>query len=117
MNRNVKPPSGGRRLKSDPLLAALQLPANESRQERRGRLRAEQESKKHSKTINKMLRDTERQNRRQKLVKVLLLGQSESGKSAIMKQFQLLHHPQTFDAERISWRFVIYLNLLRSVRR
>ncbi|EKM61839.1 uncharacterized protein PHACADRAFT_248710, partial [Phanerochaete carnosa HHB-10118-sp] len=31
--------------------------------------------------------------------------------------FQLLHHPQTFDAERISWRFVIYLNLLRSVRR
>ena len=30
-------------------------------------------------TIDKMLRDTERRNRKQKLIKVLLLGQSESG--------------------------------------
>lgn len=32
-------------------------------------------------------------------------------------EFQLLHTPAAFNAERIAWRFVIYLNLLRSVRR
>ena len=32
-------------------------------------------------------------------------------------EFQLLHTPAAFHAERIAWRFVIYLNLVRSVRR
>ncbi|EKM61835.1 uncharacterized protein PHACADRAFT_248702 [Phanerochaete carnosa HHB-10118-sp] len=117
MNRNMQPPSGRRRSISDPLLAALQPPADESQQEREGRLHAEQEAKKRSDTIDRMLRDTERRNRKQKQIKVLLLGQSESGKSTTLKQFQLLHTPQAFHAERIAWRFVIYLNLLRSVRR
>jgi hypothetical protein len=32
-------------------------------------------------------------------------------------EFQLLHTPAAFQAERIAWRTVIYLNLVRSVRR
>jgi hypothetical protein len=32
-------------------------------------------------------------------------------------EFQLLHAPAAFHAERIAWRFVIYLNLVRSIRR
>ena len=32
-------------------------------------------------------------------------------------EFQLLHTPAAFQAERIAWRYVIYLNLIRSVRR
>lgn len=32
-------------------------------------------------------------------------------------EFQLLHAPSTFHQERIAWRAVIYLNLIRSVRR
>ena len=32
-------------------------------------------------------------------------------------EFQLLHTPAAFHAERIAWRFVIYLNLVRSIRR
>ena len=32
-------------------------------------------------------------------------------------EFQLLHTPAAFQAERIAWRIVIYLNLIRSVRR
>ena len=36
---------------------------------------------------------------------------------AYLLEFQLLHTPAEFHAERIAWRFVIYLNLLRSVRR
>ena len=35
----------------------------------------------------------------------------------ISTEFQLLHAPAEFSAERLAWRFVIYLNLLRSVRR
>ena len=32
-------------------------------------------------------------------------------------EFQLLHTPAAFHAERIAWRSVIYLNLVRSIRR
>ena len=32
-------------------------------------------------------------------------------------EFQLLHSPAAFHQERIAWRAVIYLNLVRSVRR
>ena len=32
-------------------------------------------------------------------------------------EFQLLHTPAAFHKERIAWRFVIYLNLVRSIRR
>lgn len=32
-------------------------------------------------------------------------------------EFQLLHTPAAFHAERIAWRAVIYLNLIRSIRR
>ncbi|KAH9949326.1 G-alpha-domain-containing protein [Amylocystis lapponica] len=64
-----------------------------------------------------MLRQGEKAKNRKRTVKVLLLGQSESGKSTTLKQFQLLHTPEAFQAERLAWRFVIYLNLVRSIRR
>ncbi|TCD68291.1 hypothetical protein EIP91_011150 [Steccherinum ochraceum] len=115
-NDHLSPP-GRRRSISDPLAAALQPPENESPEQRAQRLKDEEEAKKRSQKIDQMLQEGERQRRKRKVVKVLLLGQSESGKSTTLKQFQLLHAPQAFHAERIAWRFVIYLNLLRSVRR
>ncbi len=39
-----------------------------------------------SDNIDKMLRESERQKRKRKVVKVLLLGQSESGKSTTLKR-------------------------------
>ncbi|KAI0095144.1 guanine nucleotide binding protein, alpha subunit [Irpex rosettiformis] len=102
---------------SDPLAAILQPPPNETPAEREERHKQEQEAKKRSDNIDRMIRETDRRNRKRKTVKVLLLGQSESGKSTTLKQFQLLHAPAEFRAERLAWRFVIYLNLLRSVRR
>ncbi|THH31966.1 hypothetical protein EUX98_g2234 [Antrodiella citrinella] len=87
-----------RRSISDPLAAALLPPEDESPEQRAERLRAEEEAKKRSQRIDQMLQESERQRRKRKTVK-------------------LLHAPAAFHAERIAWRFVIYLNLLRSVRR
>ncbi|KAH6916749.1 guanine nucleotide binding protein, alpha subunit [Coprinopsis sp. MPI-PUGE-AT-0042] len=108
-----------RRTISDPLTMALIPPPNESPIEREQRLRAEQDARKVSDNIDSMLRQerVDKRRVRQQEINVLLLGQSESGKSTTLKQFQLLHAPATFHAERIAWRTVIYLNLVRSVRR
>ncbi|KAI0937282.1 hypothetical protein AcV5_005226 [Taiwanofungus camphoratus] len=110
-------PSTRRRSTSDPLAAALLPPPDESPEQRERRLRAEEEAKKRSDHIDRILREGEKERRRKKVIKILLLGQSESGKSTTLKQFQLLHTPAAFHAERIAWRFVIYLNLVRSIRR
>ncbi|KAF9225282.1 G-alpha-domain-containing protein [Gyrodon lividus] len=106
-----------RRSLSDPLLAALQPPPDETPGDRDRRLFAELEAKRVSDAIDEMLRQERKEKRMKQEVKILLLGQSESGKSTTLKQFQLMHAPAAFQADRIAWRAVIYLNLVRSVRR
>ncbi|KAF8589302.1 G-alpha-domain-containing protein [Ramaria rubella] len=106
---------------SDPFLAALQPPPDESPEAREARLATEREAKRISDAIDEELRK-EREERKAKLrgrkeVKVLLLGQSESGKTTTLKQFQIAYTPKAFREERLAWRYVIYLNLVRSVRR
>ncbi|EDR01047.1 guanine nucleotide-binding protein alpha-4 subunit [Laccaria bicolor S238N-H82] len=49
-------------------------------------------------------------------VKLLLLGQAESGKSTLPKQFQLMYKPTSMDQERASWTAVIYFNVVRSLK-
>ncbi|KAF5386063.1 hypothetical protein D9615_002701 [Tricholomella constricta] len=49
-------------------------------------------------------------------IKVMLLGQAESGKSTLQKQFQLYYASQTLDHERPSWQPVVYFNVLKAVR-
>ena len=48
---------------------------------------------------------------------LLLLGQAESGKSTLQKQFQLIYNPTSLDEERLSWRVVIQYNIARPVLR
>ncbi|KAL4266535.1 P-loop containing nucleoside triphosphate hydrolase [Pleurotus pulmonarius] len=48
-------------------------------------------------------------------VKVLVLGQSESGKTTTIKNFQMTYARQAWAEERNSWRPIIYLNIVRSV--
>ncbi|KAF9469663.1 guanine nucleotide binding protein, alpha subunit [Collybia nuda] len=111
-------PHRRRRSLSDPLLAALRPPADESPTEREIRLKAENDARKVSENIDEMIRQERNERKKSKAeVNVLLLGQSESGKSTTLKQFQLLHTPAAFHAERIAWRAVIYLNLVRSISR
>ncbi|KAJ6507424.1 guanine nucleotide binding protein, alpha subunit [Mycena vitilis] len=57
-----------------------------------------------------------RQRESRKEVKVMLLGQAESGKSTLQKQFQLFHASHTLELERPSWRIVVYANLIKAVR-
>jgi hypothetical protein len=47
---------------------------------------------------------------------VMLLGQAESGKSTLQKQFQLYYASQTLDHERPSWRPAVYFNIIKAVR-
>ncbi|RDB15608.1 Guanine nucleotide-binding protein alpha-4 subunit [Hypsizygus marmoreus] len=49
-------------------------------------------------------------------IKVMLLGQAESGKSTLQKQFQLYYASQTLDHERPSWRPVVYFNVIKAIR-
>lgn len=47
---------------------------------------------------------------------VMLLGQAESGKSTLQKQFQLYYAAQSLDLERPSWRPIVYFNILKALR-
>lgn len=71
---------------TDPLAAALQPPPDETPEQREQRLKAEDDARKRSENIDRMLRHDDKRNRRRKQVKVLLLGQSESGKSTTLKR-------------------------------
>jgi guanine nucleotide-binding protein subunit alpha len=73
-----------RRSLSDPLAAALLPPPNESLVQREMRLKAETEAKKVSEGIDEMIRHERKKSKAE--VNVLLLGQSESGKSTTLKR-------------------------------
>lgn len=46
----------------------------------------------------------------------MLLGQAESGKSTLQKQFQLYYASHSLDKERPAWRPVVYFNIIKAVR-
>lgn len=89
-----------RRSMSDPFWAALQPPQNESPADRDRRLFAELEAKRVSDGIDEMLRQERKELRMKQEVKILLLGQSESGKSTTLKREYLLSH---FRCPSIVW--------------
>ncbi|KAJ7605110.1 guanine nucleotide binding protein, alpha subunit [Mycena polygramma] len=102
---------------SDPFSLALQPPPNETPAERQQRVELEQEQKRVSDQIDDDLRKerAERKKRARREVKLLLLGQSESGKSTVLKNFRLKYAPTQWKAELRSWRAVIQLNLIQNV--
>lgn len=75
-----------RRSLSDPLAAALMPPPNESAADRERRLEAESEAKRVSDGIDEMLRAEKKEKKAKPEIKVLILGQSESGKSTTLKR-------------------------------
>ncbi|CDO76678.1 hypothetical protein BN946_scf184305.g10 [Trametes cinnabarina] len=100
----------------DPLTAAIAPPPDESPAQREVRLREEAEAKRINDEIEERLKlDRAAWKRHKSSFKLLLLGQSESGKSTTLKNFQLAFAPNAWQAERASWRAVIQLNLVRSI--
>ena len=81
-----------RRSLSDPLAAALLPPTNESPADRELRLKKESEAKQVSDRIDEMIRQERIHRKKTRAeVNVLLLGQSESGKSTTLKrEFSML---------------------------
>ncbi|KAL9710697.1 hypothetical protein Ac2012v2_006235 [Leucoagaricus gongylophorus] len=100
----------------DPLTLALQPPPDETPEQRQVREAAEAEAKRVSDEIDEQIkRERENERRKKRPVKLLLLGQSESGKTATLKNFQLTYAKREWSEERASWRAVIFLNLVRNV--
>ncbi|KAK7063702.1 guanine nucleotide binding protein, alpha subunit [Favolaschia claudopus] len=100
----------------DPISNAMAPPSNESPEEREIRIQKERAAKLVSDAIDaELTREQSLEKKRPKPVKILLLGQSESGKSTTLKNFQLMYEPKAFRAERASWRAIIQLNVVRSI--
>ncbi|RDB26354.1 Guanine nucleotide-binding protein alpha-4 subunit [Hypsizygus marmoreus] len=101
----------------DPISAAMKPSPMETEAERNARLASEAEARRVSEQIDEDLRqERERLKRSKGDVKLLLLGQAESGKSTLQKQFQLMYKPNSIDQERISWKTVIYFNVVHSLK-
>lgn len=82
--QHVKPYS---RISSDPLAAALQPPPNESPEDRVKRIQDELDAKRTSELIDDQLHKERNERKKARSdVNVLLLGQSESGKSTTLKR-------------------------------
>lgn len=72
---------------SDPLAAALLPPPNETPSEREIRLKHENDARNVSQSIDEQIRQERNERKKTKAdVNVLLLGQSESGKSTTLKR-------------------------------
>lgn len=99
----------------DPLDAVLRPPPDETNEQRALRIASEEHAKAVSEEIDAAIR-AEQQRRKKRVVKLLLLGQSESGKSTTLRQFQRIYTPTAFREERVLWRAVIQLNIVRSIR-
>ncbi|KAI0633379.1 G-protein alpha subunit [Trametes polyzona] len=91
-------------------------PKDETEQQKAARIAAEKEAKKISDEIDRALEQEKQELRKRRpQTKILLLGQAESGKSTMIKNFQLYFCPSSFHAETEAWRAVIHLNLARFV--
>ncbi|KAK0215483.1 guanine nucleotide binding protein, alpha subunit [Armillaria fumosa] len=96
----------------DPFDEALKPPVDESPEDRELRIAREDEARRVSLAIDASIKAERQARRKKRIVRLLLLGQSESGKSTTLRQFQRLYTPTAFREERILWRAVIQLNIL-----
>ncbi|KAF9457710.1 G-protein alpha subunit [Collybia nuda] len=103
-------------IEQDPFAIFTAPPPGETPEEKAARERREAEAQRVSDRIDEELKAEKALMKRHRgTVKVLLLGQSESGKSTTLKNFRLKYARAAWKQERASWRLVIQLNLIRSI--
>ncbi|KAF9264328.1 G-alpha-domain-containing protein [Marasmius fiardii PR-910] len=105
------------RTEVDPFAELLAPPIGETEPEKAVRLRREEEAQRVSNTIDEEINKARAAMKKEKgsVIKVLLLGQSESGKSTTLKNFRMAYAKDEWAHERASWRAVIQMNLIRSI--
>ncbi|KAK0229755.1 heterotrimeric GTP-binding alpha subunit [Armillaria nabsnona] len=92
-------------------------PPNETEEERTRREQESQDAQRISREIDEHLLETKRMlERKKRAIKMLLLGQAESGKSTLLKNFQLAFTPIQFQNERGVWKRIVQLNLINSIK-
>ncbi|KZP28108.1 G-alpha-domain-containing protein [Athelia psychrophila] len=92
-------------------------PREETEEQRMARVAEETEMQRRSERIDLEIgrERAERQKKPKPSATIMLLGQAESGKSTILKNFILHYSPTSFYSERETWKSIIHLNLVRSV--
>ncbi|KAH7096131.1 guanine nucleotide binding protein, alpha subunit [Auriculariales sp. MPI-PUGE-AT-0066] len=99
----------------DPFARFMQPPANETAEQAEERMRAQAEAQRISDEIDEQIKQEKASEKKFRPFRLLLLGQSESGKSTTLKNFQLMYTPKQFERQRVAWRAVIQLNLARTI--
>ncbi|KAF7782097.1 hypothetical protein Agabi119p4_1473 [Agaricus bisporus var. burnettii] len=60
--------------------------------------------------------NAQRREERKREVRVMLLGQAESGKSTLQKQFQIYYAFKSLERERPCWKPVVFFNIIKALR-
>lgn len=99
----------------DPLNELMKPPADETPAQTMARRKRELDAQHVSDRIDDQLKKERSRAKKEKVTKVLLLGQAESGKSTTLKNFRLRYSPDDWEKERNGWRAVVQLNIVRSI--
>ncbi|KAJ7326357.1 heterotrimeric G protein alpha subunit [Mycena albidolilacea] len=101
---------------NDPFYDFMRPPADETPAQMTARLKREADAQRISDTIDEDIkRDRAQQRKSRKELRILLLGQGESGKSTTLKNFRMQYARDAWEQERTGWRAVIQLNIIRSI--
>ncbi|KAH6910634.1 heterotrimeric G protein alpha subunit [Coprinopsis sp. MPI-PUGE-AT-0042] len=102
---------------SDPFYQFMQPPPDETPAQATARRTRELDAQRTSDEIDEALRREHsiRAKKDRNVVKILLLGQSESGKSTTLKNFRMRYAKKEWDEERDGWKAVIHLNIIQSI--
>ncbi|KAJ7628582.1 heterotrimeric G protein alpha subunit [Roridomyces roridus] len=101
---------------SDPFYEIMRPPPDETPAQMTARLKREADAQRISDNIDEDIkRDRALQRKARKELRILLLGQGESGKSTTLKNFRMQYARDAWEHERAGWRAVVQLNIIRSI--
>lgn len=101
---------------TDPFIELMRPPPDETPAQATARQKRELDAQRRSDAIDESIKQARDQAKKERhIIKVLLLGQSESGKSTTLKNFRMRYAREDWDKERHGWRAVVQLNIVRSI--